>query len=143
MKLRFQDKITINSALEELSKVETYIDQLLEKELIPAEVYGNVMVATTEAILNAMDHGNQNDPKKTLDFYAEFDDKTLIIKVVDQGKGFDHSALPDPTTAENVENLSGRGIFIIHNLADQVTFENQGSTIILEFSLNINELVGA
>jgi serine/threonine-protein kinase RsbW len=143
MKLRFQDKITLNSALEELSKVETYIDQLLEKELIPAEVYGNVMVATTEAILNAINHGNQNDPEKTLEFYAEFDDKTLIIKVVDQGKGFDHSALLDPTTAENVENLSGRGIFIIHNLADQVTFENNGSTIILEFSLNINELVGA
>ena len=143
MKLRFQDKITLNSALEELYKVETYIDQLLQKELIPAEIYGNVMVATTEAILNAINHGNQNDPKKTLDFYAESDDKILNIKVVDQGKGFDHSALPGPTNTENLENLSGRGIFIIHTLTDQVTFENHGSTIILEFNLYINELVGA
>tara|TARA_B100000902_G_C27288595_1_gene905832 strand:- start:690 stop:1121 length:432 start_codon:yes stop_codon:yes gene_type:complete len=143
MKFRFRDKITLNSALEELSKVETYFDQLLKKELIPAEIYGNVMVATTEAILNAINHGNQNDTEKTLHFYAKSDDKTLSIKVVDQGKGFDHSALPCPTNTENLENLSGRGIFIIRTLADQVTFKNHGSTIILEFSLYTNELVEA
>ena len=58
--------------------------------------------------------------------------------VEDEGEGFDLASVPDPTLPENIEKLSGRGIFLMRNLADEVSFENNGSKIKLTFSISAN-----
>ena len=62
--------------------------------------------------------------------------KKLYAK--DEGNGFDYNSVPDPTLPENLEKLSGRGIFLMKSLADDVIFEEKGKIIKLKFSLSAN-----
>ena len=99
---------------------------------------GNILVAITEAVNNAIYHGNQANPKKNIDiFFKSFPDHVSFI-VKDEGKGFNYDSLPDPTNPENIENPNGRGVFLMRNLADNVSFEENGSKVILDFKMQIN-----
>ena len=125
--------VTISSKTENLVVVEKLIDDLCEKFKISEDFYGNILVALTEAVNNAIQHGNQNNPSKhiTISFQTTPDHISFTIK--DEGPGFDYATLPDPTTPENIEKLSGRGVFLMKNLADSVDFEDNGSTVKLDF----------
>jgi serine/threonine-protein kinase RsbW len=60
---------------------------------------------------------------------------TLVFTISDEGNGFNLDSVPDPTLPENLENIKGRGIFLIRNLADKVTFEDRGAIIMIQFNL--------
>ena len=62
-------------------------------------------------------------------------EEQLVFTISDEGNGFDLATVPDPTLPENLENIKGRGIFLIRNLADKVTFEDRGAIIIIYFNL--------
>lgn len=134
-----QYSIKIASEVNNLTQVEALIEQLLAEEKISDTVYGNVIVALTEATLNAIKHGNKEDASKFVDVLVELDDKEINFIVEDEGSGFDYENLPDPTDPENLEKVNGRGIFIIENLADKLSFENNGSKLLISFSLNVPE----
>ena len=61
--------------------------------------------------------------------------KALNFTITDQGKGFDHSNLPDPTAPENIDQPCGRGVFLMMQLADMVVFSNHGSTVEMQFRI--------
>ena len=138
-----QETIELKTSIDQLSLLEAMIDRMHEDGHIPDELYGNVLVASTEALLNAIHHGNKEDRSKPIKVVSTIEDNTLTISVIDQGEGFDVDALPDPTDPENIEKLNGRGIFIIQNLTDEVEFDNNGATISMEFDLRAKELVDA
>lgn len=137
------DTLVLSSDISNLSKVEAAVDELLEQQIISDEVYGNVLVAATEAFLNAIHHGNQDDPSKLVKVEFKISKTELILSFHDEGPGFAYDELPDPTDPENVEKVNGRGIFIIRNLADDTNFERNGATLEMHFKLNVNELVEA
>ncbi len=111
--------LDIPSDVVNLRMVEKAIDDLsLELELSD-EVYGNIMVATMEATNNAIIHGNQSNPEKMVRIEMEHSGRELVIHVEDQGKGFDHYNVPDPTSPENLEKINGRGIFLMERLSDE------------------------
>lgn len=128
--------IKIPSLLENIRVVESVIDQLREKYKLADDIYGNVTVAVTEAINNAIVHGNKNDKNKNISFRISIDKNNLSFSVEDEGIGFDYHDLPNPTAPENIEKLGGRGIFLIKHLADEVNFLANGSKIQLKFYLN-------
>lgn len=130
-----QVKIQIPSLVENIRVVESFIDNSKDTFQIEDDIYGNIMVAVTEAVNNAIRHGNKFDKDKNvlLSLYVEQD--RIKFEVEDQGNGFDYDNLLDPTAPENLENPGGRGIFLIRHLADEVEFSNDGRTVLLTFLL--------
>lgn len=133
------DQLTIKipSLPENIRIVESFIDNANALFNLSEDLYGNIMVSVTEAVNNAILHGNKSDKKKnvTLSLLLEDDEKILKFVVVDEGTGFDYTNLPDPTSPENIENTGGRGIFIMKQLCDDINFEDDGKTIELIFNL--------
>ena len=82
---------------------------------------------------NAIVHGNKNDRSKKVFVRAIFKDDQLEFLIEDEGNGFDSGRVVDPTLPENLKKESGRGIFLIRKLADEVTFSNGGRKIQIKF----------
>lgn len=135
MVLAENQKIRIPSKAENIILVERMIEDVCDLFNITEDFYGNILVAITEAVNNAIYHGNKANPNKNIDisFKSYPDHVSFIIK--DEGPGFNYNNLPDPTNPENIEKPNGRGVFLMRNLADKVSFEDEGSKVILEFKV--------
>ena len=130
--------IELSSRLESLSQIENFIDDVCEQYKFGEDHYGNILIALTEAVNNAITHGNKLDPNKKVNLNMETTTSDVEFTIRDEGPGFDYNNVPDPTLPENLEKLSGRGIFLMRTLADQVDFEENGRIIKLRFSLSAN-----
>lgn len=128
--------IEIPSLVENIRIVESFVDNAKEEYSLTDDLYGNIMIAVIESVNNAIIHGNQTDKNKNVLLSASLQDEQIVFTVSDQGNGFDHQTLPDPTAPENIEKIGGRGIFLIKNLADEVNFKSDGRTLELTFYLN-------
>jgi serine/threonine-protein kinase RsbW len=127
------ESITINSDVENLRVVETVVDTLSKKLGIPDEVYGKILISTVEAVNNAILHGNKGDIKKIVKVDFAADGNFFNVTVTDEGEGFEYSNLPDPTDPKNIENLHGRGVFLMRNLSDEIEFNESGNEVKMQF----------
>jgi serine/threonine-protein kinase RsbW len=127
--------VKIPSDMSNLFRAENLIDDLAEKLEFGDELYGNISVCIIEAVSNAIQHGNANDVTKIVLLDYKVIEDTLVFTISDEGNGFNLDSVPDPTLPENLENIKGRGIFLIRNLADKVTFEDRGAIIMIQFNL--------
>lgn len=114
---------------------ENLVDEVSEKYEVHSDIYGKIMVCVVEAVNNAIVHGNKLDPEMQVRIAYKVNDEELIFSVHDEGKGFDYAKIPDPTAPENIENPYGRGIFLIKNLADEIQFLNNGSSLEIRFKI--------
>ncbi|MDX1348752.1 MAG: ATP-binding protein [Putridiphycobacter sp.] len=128
--------LEIKSSVESMNLVEALVDQVCSDLLVNEDIYGNILIAVTEATNNAIIHGNGKDSSKAVRLYVDKDADGLVFSIEDQGDGFDFSKLPDPTAPENLEKPDGRGIFLMRNLADKIEFLNNGSKVNITFALN-------
>jgi len=126
-------KIEIPSIVENIRIIESFIDNAKEKFNLDDDIYGNIMIAVTESVNNAIKHGNKNNKTKNVSISLSLNENILKFRVEDQGNGFDHSNLPDPTSPENISKPSGRGIFLMKHLSDEVNFHDEGKTVELSF----------
>lgn len=129
------DKISLASETKSLLVLEEWINKLCDLYQISVEQYGNVLIAITEAVNNAIIHGNKNIANKKTDIEYNIDSQTITFTVFDEGTGFDFNDLPDPTSPENLEKPQGRGIFLMNHLADEVNFIDNGNIVQLKFSI--------
>ena len=129
----FVDRLTIASSFEDMHKVEQLVDRTCVALGVKEENYGNVLIAVTEAVNNAIQHGNKVSETLTVEINVGDTEQTFCFSVEDQGNGFDFEHLPDPTAPENILKENGRGIFLMKNLADEVRFENNGKKVIIYF----------
>ena len=127
--------LNIPSEIENLSLVEKAIDELSLELDLSDEVYGNVLVATMEATNNAIIHGNNSDPEKSVRIEFLLKQKELMVHIEDQGNGFDYSIVPDPTAPENLEKINGRGIFLMERLSDEILYLEDGRIVELKFRI--------
>jgi serine/threonine-protein kinase RsbW len=127
--------LSIPSEVGNLRLVEKAIDDLSMELDLSDEIYGNVMVATMEATNNAIIHGNKSDPEKIVRIEIQCMEKELKVHIEDQGKGFDHMNVPDPTAPENLEKINGRGIFLMERLSDEILYLADGRIVELKFKL--------
>ena len=127
--------IKIPSKIESLRKVEKIIDDISGEFKIGEDIYGNILIASLEAANNAIMHGNRLDESKDVTIEFKMEGKTLFVKVNDEGNGFDYEHIPDPTAPENIENVNGRGIFLMEKLSDKISFSRNGATVELEFNM--------
>ncbi|HUH74009.1 MAG TPA: ATP-binding protein [Chitinophagales bacterium] len=127
--------VQIPSSLKYIHVIEEYISTVRSDFQIDDSIYGNIHLAVVEAVTNAIIHGNKSDENKDVYFETKKEDTRIKFIVKDQGKGFDANKIPDPTLPENLEKLSGRGVFLIKNLADEVSFSEDGSTLQMVFHI--------
>ena len=121
--------VKIPSIKENVSVVESFIENVGEKIRIEDSIYGNVLVSVTEAVNNAIVHGNKEDKNKKVRLALKQNKKSVRFVVEDEGLGFDFDNLPDPTNPKNIEKVKGRGIFLIRSLSDKTTFKHGGRTV--------------
>jgi serine/threonine-protein kinase RsbW len=89
----------------------------------------NLFVALDEAFVNAVKHGNRNDPGKLLRVTAELSIHEAIFTVEDEGDGFDVHEIPDPRDPANLFRSSGRGVLLIYNIMDEVEYSERGTRL--------------
>jgi|TARA_Y100000991_G_scaffold209035_1_gene188686 serine/threonine-protein kinase RsbW len=127
--------VKIPSIKENVSVVESFIDNVGEKIKIQEAIYGNVLVSVTEAVNNAIVHGNKEDKNKKVRLGLKQNKKSVRFVVEDEGIGFDYNNLPDPTNPKNIDKVKGRGIFLIKSLSDKTTFKRGGRVVEMLFKL--------
>lgn len=126
--------LQLPSKLDSIVVLENLVEELCERYQTDEDTFANMMTCLNEAVMNAILHGNKLDENKKVYINAEvFPGKKMIWTVADEGDGFDYTTLPDPTLPENVENLTGRGVFILKQLADHCVFNTKGNEIELHF----------
>ncbi len=126
-------EITINSSVENLAFVEKEIEAIFDEFNVSFDLFGNVLIAVTEAVNNAIQYGNRNDVTKQVTVQFQTKDNRLSVTVADQGQGFDYESLPDPTAPENLEKMEGRGIYLMKSLSDKLSFYKKGSEVEMIF----------
>jgi serine/threonine-protein kinase RsbW len=136
-------RLQIPSIADNIRIVESFIDNARDEFQFDDNIYGNIMIAVTESVNNAIVHGNKLDNQKVVDLSMEIAPDNIRFVIHDQGDGFDYTRLPDPTAPENLMELGGRGIFLMRNLADEVSFSDQGRTVELTFFLEDPAISGS
>lgn len=116
-----------------LRVIENAIDEMTGAIGINQDNYGKILVATLEAVNNAIKHGNKDNPLKLVDVEIEYDKDEIRITVTDEGEGFNPAGIPDPTMPENIEELSGRGVFLMTKLSDTIKFNEKGNSVTMSF----------
>jgi serine/threonine-protein kinase RsbW len=119
-----------------LKKISSELIQELRRKDINEEAIFEVHVSFEEALRNAMMHGNRQDPGKKVLVETEIKDGILYIAVEDEGEGFEPAHIPDPTLEENLLKESGRGVYLINRLMDEVKYEKGGRRVIMIKYLN-------
>ncbi|MBA7571741.1 Anti-sigma F factor [subsurface metagenome] len=127
--------VKIASKQENLTEVEKLVDEFNEIEELNESLYGKVLLATIEAANNAIVHGNKLDPEKTVMVEIRKGKDRIEIYVEDQGEGFNYMRIPDPTAPENIENIHGRGVFLMKQLSDEVNFYKNGTKVQILFKV--------
>jgi anti-sigma regulatory factor (Ser/Thr protein kinase) len=120
------------------------VTQLLRSKSWPDDRALEVELALQEALANAVRHGCGGDPSKHVQCFVTHDASGEVVIVVrDPGTGFDTGAVPDPLSGDNVFKPSGRGIFLINRLMDEVRFADEGREIRMRKSAGPHPRPGA
>lgn len=127
-------KLEFSSQPENIAIIERLIDEIRDNNTFDDECYGDVLIAMTEAVNNAIVHGNKLQDGKTVVVEYELQARNLFFKITDQGPGFDFENVPDPTSPENIEKPNGRGVFLMRSLADKCIFDDDGRIVELTFN---------
>jgi serine/threonine-protein kinase RsbW len=106
-----------------------YLQERVAKLGLISPDRSNLFVALDEAFVNAVKHGNKNDPTKLLKITAELSPKEASFTVEDEGEGFDIREIPDPCDPANLFRTSGRGVLLIYNIMDEVEYNAQGNRV--------------
>jgi len=130
------ENLRISSDTQNIRLVERVIDDVCDQYKVNEDRYGNILIAVTEAVNNAIQHGNGNNPEKSVTIAYNIDTNSVTFSIKDEGCGFDHNNLPDPTAPENIDKINGRGIFLMKNLSDEIEFDENGKQVRLKFNFN-------
>lgn len=126
-----REQLTISSSLDMLEEVYCWANVQLERlEVVDPKKF-EVTLAISEAVTNAIRHGNHEDPDSFVVIIFEMNENGIVITVQDEGPGFDPNILPDPTHGERLLTPNGRGVFLLQSLADEVNFEFTSNGTIL------------
>lgn len=118
-----------------VARVEPFVERVFDKYGLNPEIYGNILISLTEAVTNAIVHGNSLDEAKFVNVKLQLIKNRLAFLVSDEGSGFDYQSLPDPTSPENLLKIGGRGVFLMKQLSDDVVYSDNGRTVEIQFNI--------
>jgi serine/threonine-protein kinase RsbW len=123
--------MSMNSNPKLIHRVENFLQKVNKRAHLDEIQFNKALVSLTEAVNNAILHGNKSDPKKKVYLTCELSKERMILKVRDSGKGFNPEKLKNPLEDSNLLRESGRGIFLMRTLMDKVQyhFSKDGSEV--------------
>lgn len=128
--------LELPSSFEKIERVETYVKKLQEEVGFHNDEFARIMLALSEAVTNAIVHGNKEDASKLVTVRSHMADEDLLeISVEDEGEGFDPEEIPDPLKEENLLKEGGRGVYLIEQYSDEMEFSKNGSRVTMRFEL--------
>ena len=130
-------EIEIESDPNNLITIEEFVNYFAKDLGLSEEQLAVLLLAVTEAATNAIIHANKCDISKLVKIHAHIQDSKLIVKVKDEGKGFDPSVIPDPTRPENLLKDSGRGVYLMKVYMDEVKYNKTPSGLETILVLNL------
>ncbi len=124
--------VEVESRLENVELVQIAIESSLAELQLSEDDAHQIGVAIREAVANAIEHGNQGDVSKLVQVELGVDNGDLLIRVHDQGVGFDENGVPNPLEPENLLRRNGRGILLMKQYMDQIeyTFQPDSGTVL-------------
>ncbi len=125
--------ISLDSDLQEMGRVTEFVHRISAHIGCDEEQEHHIMLALTEAVTNAVVHGNKYDRSKEVVIHAEYGGDILVLTVQDEGDGFDPDSIPDPRKSENLLKPGGRGVWLIREYADEVNFHDKGRCVEMRF----------
>jgi serine/threonine-protein kinase RsbW len=90
-------------------------------------------LAVEESLANAHQHGHRGRPGAPIEVEYRVTDREVVVKVTDQGPGFNPASVPDPTLDENLERPTGRGLMLIRAYMTRVTFNARGNRMTMVY----------
>lgn len=131
-----EKKLVLSSSFDQMERVQPFVKELTEWANLGDEDSNRIMLTLSEAVNNAIMHGNNEDPDKNAYINVTLgDNRTMSINVRDEGEGFDPEDVPNPLKEENLLNEGGRGIYLMKQYADEVQFGDSGRKITMIFHL--------
>jgi serine/threonine-protein kinase RsbW len=121
--------IRIPSELKNVKDTSSVILDSLQKFNLAAYDLLDIRLCLEEALINAMKYGNKLNSDLSVEIDYSIENNMLKISIRDQGNGYDYNNLPDPTLEENLQELKGRGVYLIRRLMDEVHFNDKGNQI--------------
>jgi serine/threonine-protein kinase RsbW len=116
-------RLTLPSRTQSIRRVEPYLNKINAAAKLDEVQFNKLMVSVTEAVNNAIIHGNKLDPAKKVRIVAEMLPGWLVVMVTDEGRGFKPAAVKSPLKKTNLLKDSGRGLFLMRTLMDKVEYE--------------------
>ena len=112
-----------------ICEVEHFVQRLVTRLKIDPNLYPNILISLTEAVNNAMQHGNRFDDRKKIHVSLRQQPHQIRLIISDEGSGFDPVNIPDPTGEDHISEEGGRGVFLMKQLTDEIHFLDQGRTV--------------
>jgi serine/threonine-protein kinase RsbW len=125
-------RMTVGSRYEHIDLIQLVFDDALERLGLDEDARHWVGIAIREAVANAIKHGNRQDPDKEVDVELAVTAEEAVIRVQDNGSGFDPTEVGDPLAPENLLKPNGRGIFYMKNFMDSIEYGQrpEGGTVV-------------
>lgn len=133
---RNQKELYIDSDTVKLVEVEEFIENVFVFYGLSILDFHNCVLCVKEAVTNSIIHGNKLDRNKKVCIKAYRCNKYLYFKIIDEGDGFDISNVNNPTDSEYILHESGRGLFIMKNICEEISFKDNGKVV--EFKINLH-----
>ena len=130
-----ESRMTIGSDPLNIHRVENFLLKINRSVKVDDERFGILLVVVTEAVNNAIIHGNNRNSLKHVLIVCSWNRKQLKVKVKDEGAGFDPSMLPSPIHEDNLMRESGRGVFLMRELMEKVTYNKKGNEVTMMMKL--------
>ena len=131
--------MTLRSNPNQIRKVELFLKKVNHVVHLDEIQMHKMMVSLTEAVNNAIIHGNRSNPGKRVLIRGEILPGWLVVFVDDEGKGFELSRVRNPLRKQNLMRESGRGIFLMRTLMDKVEFETEPTGTRVSLWLDTNK----
>lgn len=125
--------LNLPSNPQKITELEGFLSGVLNDLQLTRDRYPEMLISLTEAVNNAIIHGNKLDESKSVKINCKDNNKHLCFSISDEGQGFDVKEVPDPTSEDLIDCCGGRGVLIMSNLADKIRFKNNGSTVEIHF----------
>jgi serine/threonine-protein kinase RsbW len=130
--------VVIPSDQAEARRVQEHIEQLLLASPCEPRDLFSIKLALEEAMVNAIKHGNQYDRNKKVEIAYQVTSERFIIRITDEGDGFDPADVPDPTAVENLERPCGRGLMLMRHYMTEVDYNKSGNSVQMSKVFRIN-----
>ena len=115
--------------------IDDFVKHICQRYRVRSDKHGDMLISLTEAVTNAIIHGNNKDESKQVQIQLSKKPNCIAFKVSDEGRGFDYKSLPDPTAPGNVTKCGGRGVYLMRCLSDQIEFHDNGRTVEMRFKI--------